>query len=138
MKILGGAYLIWLAWKFWTAQAGLVRAREGRRMTGGRAFLAGFTVTLGNPKTIIFYMAILPSVLDLRQVHPGQWALLSVLTALVLFAVLSPYAVLAASARNLMKSSSALHRINRAAAGIIGAAGVLILGQAAQALMRRA
>ncbi len=138
VKLLGGAYLIWLAWKFWTSESGLVRAEGARRQTGARSFLAGLTVTLGNPKTIIFYMALLPSVLDLRQVHLAQWSLLALLTVLVLFAVLSPYAVLAAKARGMMKSGQALARINRAAAGIIGAAGVLILGQAAQALTRRA
>lgn len=138
VKILGGAYLVWLAWKFWTSPTGLIRAEGARQQSGMRSCLAGLTVTLGNPKTIIFYMALLPSVLDLRQVHPGQWSLLTLLTVLVLFAVLSPYAVLAAKARGMMKSGQALARINRAAAGIIGAAGVLILGQAAQALTRRA
>ena len=138
VKIAGGAYLIWLAWKFWTSESGLVRAQGATQQNGMRSLVAGFTVTLGNPKTIIFYMALLPSVLDLRKVHLGQWSLLSALTVLVLFAVLSPYAVLAAKARGMMKSTHALARINRAAAGIIGAAGVLILGQAAHALTRRA
>lgn len=138
VKLAGGAYLIWLAWKFWTSESGLVRAQGATQQNGMRSFVAGFTVTLGNPKTIIFYMALLPSVLDLRKVHLAEWSLLSALTVLVLFAVLSPYAVLAAKARGMMKSTDALARINRAAAGIIGAAGVLILGQAAQALTRRA
>lgn len=138
VKILGGGYLVYLAWKFWTSEGGLIRAQGTQGASGIRSFLAGFTLTLGNPKTIIFYMAILPSVLDLRQVHLTEWSLMAVLTALVLIAVLSPYAVLAAKARGMMKSNKALLRLNRAAAGIIGAAGVLILGQAAQALTRRA
>lgn len=138
VKQLGGAYLVYLAWKFWTSEAGLVRADSTRGPGGMRAFLAGFMLTLGNPKTIIFYLALLPSVLDLRQVHLGEWSLLALLTVVILFAVLSPYAVLAARARGMMKSTTALTRINRAAAGVIGAAGVLILGQAAQVLVRRA
>ena len=137
VKLLGGAYLIWLAWKFWTSDAGIIRAQGARPQDGLRPVLAGFTLTLGNPKTIIFYMALLPSVLNLRQVHLTEWSMLALLTVLVLFAVLSPYAVLAAKARGMMKSTEALARINRTAAGIIGVAGVLILGQAAQALVRR-
>ncbi|NHF73495.1 LysE family translocator [Paracoccus xiamenensis] len=138
IKLMGGAYLVWLAWKFWTTDASIVRAQGARSQDGLRSMLAGFTLTLGNPKTIIFYMALLPAVLDLRQVHPTEWSLLALLTVLVLFAVLSPYAVLSAKARGMMKSSTALARINRTAAGIIGAAGMLILGQAAQTLTRRA
>lgn len=105
VKLAGGAYLIWLAWKFWTSESGLVRAQGATQQNGMRSFVAGFTVTLGNPKTIIFYMALLPSVLDLRKVHLAEWSLLSALTVLVLFAVLSPYAVLAAKARGMMKST---------------------------------
>ncbi len=137
VKLLGGAYLIYLAWKFWTSEAGLVHAKSTSAAGGMRSFLAGFVVTLGNPKTIIFYLALLPAVLDLKQVHLGEWCMLAVLTVLVLFTVLSRYAVLAARARGWMKSTTALSRINRAAAGVIGAAGLLILGQAAQVLVRR-
>ena len=85
VKLLGGAYLVYLAWKFWTSEAGLVRADSTRGPGGMRAFLAGFMLTLGNPKTIIFYLALLPSVLDLRQVHLGEWSLLALLTVVILF-----------------------------------------------------
>ena len=55
VRIAGALYLLWLAWKFWTA--GLtpekVERSPGRR-DGLMSFAAGFAVTLGNPKTIVF------------------------------------------------------------------------------------
>ncbi len=31
-----------------------------------RLFLAGLAVTLGNPKVMVFYLALLPNIIDLR------------------------------------------------------------------------
>ena len=138
IKILGGAYLIHLAVKFWTSDAELKRVDGAGPRGGLKAFLAGFTVTLGNPKTIVFYLALLPTVLDLRSVDPSQWLALCTLTVAVLFATLTPYALLASRARRWMTRPEALARLNRFAAGIIGGAGLLILGQAAASIARRA
>lgn len=137
VKILGGAYLIYLGYLFWTSRGGLAELRTTRARSGRRAFLAGFTVTLGNPKTIVFYLALLPTVLDLDTVGVPEWSVLVVLTVLVLIVVLSPYAFVAAKARALMTRPAALRRLNRLAGGIIGGAGALILGEAAVSALRR-
>lgn len=138
VKVLGGAYLLYLAYKLWTSRAGISADRTEKQSTDIGAFLTGFSVTLGNPKTIVFYLALLPTVLDLRSIGLAEWALLVPVTALVLTAVLTPYAMLAARARGLMRRPAAMQRLNRVAGGIIGATGVVILGQAATALVRRA
>lgn len=137
VKMLGGAYLIYLAVKLWKSTSGATRlaAPEGRTNLG--ALLTGFSVTMGNPKTIVFYLALLPTVLDLKGVDLMQWTLLVGVTVCVLTATLVPYAVLAARARGMMTKSGALSRLNRVASSIIGATGMLILGQAAATLARR-
>ena len=137
IKILGGAYLLYLAYKFWKSEAGLTQIDRFQNRKGFRVFLAGFAVTLGNPKTIIFYLALLPTVLNLQAIGISEWLMLSAVTITVLFATLTPYAMLASGARRLMTRSDALLKLNRVAAGIIGGAGVLILGQAAATLSRR-
>ncbi len=137
VKILGGAYLIYLACLFWTSRGGLADLHAAKARSGLRAFFAGFTVTLGNPKTIVFYLALLPSVLDLDGVGVPQWSVLALLTVVVLFVVLSPYALIGARARALMTRPTALRRLNRVAGGIIGGAGALILGEAAVSAIRR-
>lgn len=86
----------------------------------------------------MFHLALLPTVLDLNQVDRGQWVKLVLVTIFVLIATLAPYAVLASRERGLMTRTGTLTRLNRAAAGIIGATGLLIIGQAMNTLARRA
>jgi threonine/homoserine/homoserine lactone efflux protein len=137
IKCLSGLYLLYIAYTFWTSRAGLSDVRATRERTGVRAFFAGYTITLSNSKTVVFYLALLPSVLDLGRVGSIEWVALSILTVLILFAVLTPYAVLANRARAMMSRLAALMRLNRAAAGIIGLAGGVILLEAVAHMFRR-
>lgn len=59
---------------------------------GGRdvvsAWIGGFTITIGNPKTIAFYLALLPLVLNLATVSLRAWGpVLLPITVAVLAAV---------------------------------------------------
>ena len=105
IKFLGGAYLLYLAYMFWTSDVGLTKVQKEKGRTSAGSFLAGYFVTLGNPKAIVFYLALLPTVLDLNNVHFTEWAVLAVLTVLVIFIALAPYAVLASKAREMMKQA---------------------------------
>ncbi|MFT4052893.1 MAG: LysE family translocator [Novosphingobium sp.] len=137
VKVLGGFYLAYIAWKMWTSSDGIIQARAKGSPTGLGSFLSGYSLTLGNPKTIVFYLALLPTVLDLGAVGLAQWSALACMTALTLVVTLAPYAVLADRARSLISRPSALQRITRAAAAIIGGTSVIILGQAAREVARR-
>ncbi|EJU13150.1 LysE family translocator (plasmid) [Novosphingobium resinovorum] len=68
IKVLGGCYLAYIAWKMWTSTGGIVQARAKESPSGLGSFLSGYSLTLGNPKTIVFYLALLPTVLDLGAV----------------------------------------------------------------------
>lgn len=119
IKYLGAAYLSYIAWKLWSA--GLLRqdikAQSGAR--GGMAFLSGLLVTLGNPKTMLFYVALVPTLIPLADIGLRDYAVLVGTTFLVLMAVLLPYILLAAKARELLKRPRALKALNRSAAGIL-------------------
>ena len=119
IKYLGAAYLCYIAWKLWTA--GLLRqdiqATQGA--TGGMAFLSGLLVTLGNPKTMLFYVALVPTLIPLQDVGLQDYVALVLITFLVLLAVLLPYILLASKARELLKKPKTLQALNRSAAGIL-------------------
>ena len=132
VKVAGGLYLIYLAWRFWTAGVDPTRVERERAQSAWMAGLSGLAVTLGNPKTVVFYLALLPNVIDLASVTVLDWLVLSVLTLAVLFAVMLPYSVAAARLRALFASAVALRRLNRGAALFIGGAGALILADAAR------
>lgn len=127
IKYLGVAYLLYLAWQMWTAP---VEARGAGGVAGrGSAtgmFLAGLTVTLGNPKIVVFYVALLPTLIDLAGVSLGDWAVISVTTLIVLAAIDLTYMAMAARARALLKSPRALRYANRTGATAMGGAAVAI------------
>lgn len=132
VKWLGVVYLAWLAWTFWTT--GITpETVEAKKGAGGfmSSFLAGLAVTLGNPKTMIFYLALTPTLVDLRTITLSDYAVLAALTVAVLLVVLVPYLVLAAKARSLLKAPRALKALNRIAAAFMGGAAVAIATRSA-------
>ncbi|TGQ34955.1 MULTISPECIES: LysE family translocator [unclassified Mesorhizobium] len=131
IKWLGVAYLAFLGWRFWTSgiTPETIEARKGK---GGllSSFIAGLAVTLGNPKTMIFYLAITPTIVDLKTITLADYGILVALTVIVLLVVLVPYLALAAKARGLLKSPRALRALNRTAAGfMVGAAAAIAARQ---------
>ncbi|WP_406873457.1 LysE family translocator [Aminobacter sp. P9b] len=131
IKWLGVAYLGYLAWNFWTSgiTPETIEARKGK---GGllSSFLAGLTVTLGNPKTMIFYLAITPTVVDLHSLTLGDYGILVAITVAVLMVVLVPYLLLASKARWFLKTPRALKLLNRTAATfMVGAAAAIAVRQ---------
>ena len=121
LKWLGIAYLLWLAWGMWhadpAARADLPRARSGWGMFG-----AGLAVTLGNPKIMVFYVALLPSLVDLATVDAVGWAELIAVMLAVLVAVDLAWALAAERARRLLRSPRAVRLANRLSASAMGGA----------------
>ena len=136
VKVLGGLYLLYLAWRLWTSHSGPteVSAMPSRNPWGVAA--SGLAVTLGNPKTVIFYMALLPNVIDLTAVSMVDWVLLCAVKLIVLLAALMPYAFLAAGPRNVFLQPKAPARLNRGAALVIGGAGAWVLRDAVTTQVR--
>ena len=130
LKYAGAAYLAYLAFQFWTSGVGIEKV-EARRAEGPVAsFLSGLMVTLGNPKVMVFYLALLPAIVDLNMVTLEDYVILVVLTALILLAILLPYLALATRTRALLQTPKALKRISRVAAGFLGAAALAIAARA--------
>lgn len=116
IKWAGVAYLLYLAFKMWTAPAKLDDGAEPVQKSGISLFLAGLAVAFGNPKNMMFYMALLPTLIDLGKVSATGWAEL----VLVLFAVLACvdlcWVFFAARTRTLLKSPRAVRLTNRVSA----------------------
>ncbi|MCJ8508027.1 LysE family translocator [Rhizobium lemnae] len=119
IKYLGALYLCYIAWKLWTA--GLLRQdiQATKGATGMMAFLSGLLVTLGNPKTMLFYVALVPTLIPLQDIGLRDYVALVATTFIVLLAVLLPYILLASKARELLKKPRTLQALNRSAAGIL-------------------
>ncbi|WP_119459270.1 LysE family translocator [Rhodospirillaceae bacterium SYSU D60014] len=126
IKYLGVAYLLYLAWRMWSAP---VEVRDGalpREKSAGKLFAAGMAVTLGNPKIMVFYLALLPSIIDLTHVTVLGWAELSITMVVVLMAIDLIWVTLAAQARAVLRSPRAVRAANRASATVMAAAAAAI------------
>jgi len=124
------AYLAFLAWQFWNASHHDLKTDvESSRRSLAVAALSGLTLTLGNPKTIAFYLALLPLVLDLNNISFNAWLFnLVPLTILVLILVAGAFIVGAYGVRQYLNGRAAQKQLHRGAAiAMAGAAGTMIL-----------
>ncbi len=129
VKIAGGLYLLYLAYKYWTAPvpngAEMVpQASQGDFKRGFGAFLG---LTLGNPKAIVFFVALLPLAVNPKALNAGGYAQLVLATFIVIPAVTLTYAALAARLKQFVASVPARRRINRGAGAVMACAGVAVM-----------
>jgi len=126
IKFAGILYLLWLAWTMWTTAPDLARKPMPAGRRPWRMFLAGIAITLGNPKIMVFYLAVVPTLLDLGHLTFGAWAELTLAMLVVLIAIDLGWALAAARARRLFKNHRAVRVANRASATLmVGAAAAI-------------
>ena len=130
VKYAGAAYLIYLAIRMWTAKPQLASADTVALPTAERSsrlFLGSLALTLANPKTMIFFLALLPTVVRLEDLTTAGFVEITLAICVVLPAVLGGYTLLAASARRLFRSERAVRRINRASGAAMAGAAVAVV-----------
>ncbi|HEY0502613.1 MAG TPA: LysE family translocator [Lysobacter sp.] len=126
IRYVGVVYLLYLAWKFWTAPAVPGPAARADAGAGARAVLGGLALALGNPKTALFYIALLPCVMSLGPLRGLDLLVLAAIVCLIYGAVLAAYVLLATRLRRFVQSTRALRAVNRTGAALMaGAAGVI-------------
>lgn len=128
VKFAGAAYLLWLAWSLWSAppHTDTVAAAKAPTRSPLRVFFGGLALTLGNPKTIIFYMALLPTVVDLGGLTALGYLELVVIVTIDLMIVGALYAGAAARARDLFRNASARRILDRTAGTMMAGAAVAV------------
>jgi threonine/homoserine/homoserine lactone efflux protein len=128
VKLVGAAYLLWLAWQLWTTKphADVVEASRRPDRSAWRVALGGLTLTLGNPKTIIFYMALLPTVVDLATLTPLGYFEMAAVVFVDLIAVGAAYAAMAARARVFFRDPKARRLLDRTAGTMMAGAAVAV------------
>lgn len=126
IKWIGVVYLLYLAWKMWFARTDGADGELPESRSAAKMFFAGLTVTLGNPKIMMFYVALLPSIIDLNGVTLIGWLELVAAMLIVLATVDILWIMLANKARKFLKSPRALRIANRISAGTMAGAAAAI------------
>lgn len=126
VRYAGAAYLVFLAWKLWRAAPRAAALTDPAADGRGRLFLLGLAINLGNPKVILFFLALLPTVVDLSTLTPLGFAELAGLVTLIASSVLGTYALVAARARRLLTTPRAQRLVNRGSAVVVAGAAASI------------
>ena len=123
VKWLGVCYLIFLAFKLWNAGA---MPSAPRGTAGAQGFLSGAFLTIGNPKAVVFFGAILPHAFDMGALTLQQMSFILIGGVSIDLAVQTVYVLAAERARLLVLSERHMKMVNRCSAGVITGSAALI------------
>ena len=67
LGLAGGCYLLWIAWRLWTAEEHFSAERGGQQISRAQLAILGLTTAVMNPKGWAFMVALLPGFLDAER-----------------------------------------------------------------------
>lgn len=126
IRIAGAIYLIYLGVKMWRTARQPLRVDAQKEENTGLSFLQGFVISASNPKVILFYIAFLPTFMDLSVLSHGDIVLAAFLTLVGLMAGLMMIAAGASAARRFIHSSQGQKTLNRTAGSVMIGAGTFL------------
>lgn len=129
VKLAGAAYLVCLGVKLWRRPAVDVDGSgimPPAALPLGREILVGLAMALGNPVAIVFYVALLPTVLDLNAVTLASYAVLCGIVASLSAAIMAGYALFTGGLRRVFRTASARRALDRTAGTVMIGAGIAI------------
>jgi threonine/homoserine/homoserine lactone efflux protein len=127
-KYAGCAYLIYMAWKIWVLPVAAEDVAAAPSDVPGHwaGFFGTLTLTLSNPKVIVFFLSIMPLVVDVPDMTLQAFASMALIMAAVCGTCILTLLFLAAQARKIFQSRSALRSINRTSAVMMAGAALVI------------
>ncbi|MGH8176475.1 MAG: LysE family translocator [Steroidobacter sp.] len=127
IKYAGAAYLLYLAYRLWTAPVNTdLEPAIDAGQRPAQLFLGSLALTLANPKTMLFFLALLPTVVELERLTVMGFVEVVGAISLVLPLVLGGYVLLATRARRIFRSPTALRRMNRGTGAAMACAAVAV------------
>jgi threonine/homoserine/homoserine lactone efflux protein len=127
VKFAGAAYLLYLAYRLWTAPATpFADAQPASRERPYQLFLGSLALTMGNPKTMVFFLAVLPTVVELKRLTVGGFFEIVLVSCCVLPTVLGSYAFFAGRARKHLSSPQSVRWVRRGTGVVMAGAAVAV------------
>jgi threonine/homoserine/homoserine lactone efflux protein len=127
IKYAGAAYLLFLAYRLWsTPVRPLAVGDEPPEQKPLKLFLGSLTLTLGNPKTMIFFVALLPTVVPLENLRLEGYLEIGATIAIIMPATLGGYVLAASRARAWFRDPRAQKLMNRGSGTLMAAAAAAV------------
>jgi len=127
VKYIGGTYLIYLGYKIWRSKVSPHEIVGNNELSWKTNFFSGLLITLANPKVIIFYLGFLPAFMNLEILTTTDIVVAVIIVSITLASVLLSYAYMATRTRKLLKSQSAMDKLNKTSGGVMIVAGSLLI-----------
>ena len=123
VKIVGGMYLIYLGIQSW--RSGSFKIKKDISKKGNFAeFVTGYLISMANPKVMVFYIAILPNFINLKNLSLLIASEIIIITFLGLMAGISAINLGASKIKNKLEGSDSNAYINRIVGSIMMVAGI--------------
>ena len=123
VKIVGGMYLIYLGVQSW--RSGSFKIKKDISEKGNFAeFVTGYLISMANPKVMVFYIAILPNFINLKNLSLLIASEIIIITFLGLMAGISAINLGASKIKNKLEGSDSNAYINRIVGSIMMLAGI--------------
>jgi threonine/homoserine/homoserine lactone efflux protein len=135
LTCVGALYLLVIAHGFWTAPTTPPAAPAhpvGRARSAGRGLAQGLLLQIGNPKVMLFYVALLPALIPLGRLTALDLALLALVVTCSIAVTNAVYIVFAVAVRRYVESPGALRGLHRFSAIVMAVAAGFLAWSASQ------
>lgn len=104
-KLAGVGYLLWKAFDIWR-QSRITNDHHAPSTGIVGSALAGFTLCLSSPQTVVIYLVLLPNVVDLSAIRPQETTFIVLATILTLSMVFLTIILAAGTMRMMLRSQT--------------------------------
>ena len=125
IKLAGAAYLVWAGIRLWRSSA-RAEARTLEKEVTWRDAITGYALSISNPHAIVFYVALLPTIIEVQNVGFSSYLLLCLILSVLTLLIAGTYALAADRLRHLLRSERAQRVSNRVAGGVMIGSGVVV------------
>lgn len=126
IKIVGAAYLLWIAVNLWRSEASPISEIETIQNRFGLA-KQEFLLAAGNPKAILIFTAFLPQFVDVSANVNEQFLILGLTFLILELGAISLYAIFGIYLRQWFTKPQMAKRFNKACASFLALSGANLL-----------
>jgi len=127
IRVIGGIYLVYLGFRIFRNTKIQKRIGADSGESYKQSFVLGFLTTMGNPKPILFYASVLPTIIDINKVRFIDALIMIILIPLVTFLVVGSYSYIASLSHKIDMSEKLQSRINKTAGLVMMIVGVYVI-----------
>jgi threonine/homoserine/homoserine lactone efflux protein len=127
IRIAGGLYLVYLGVKMFRSSGIHTNRETFQKENAWQTGISGMFLSLGNPKPILFYASVLPTIINFNDVRLSDALMMMLLIGLVSFGVLGTYSYIASLSHKVQMTGKKQTRINQVAGCVLIAVGIVVM-----------